>query len=79
MRGDYQDEFNVAMIASLSLSFSGPLIQEVSPLSSNLYELELYFDWRNTEPGEFSLICEILTPTQLVDYENSNAFGGGEI
>lgn len=42
-------------------------------------ELELYFDWRNTEPGEFSLTCEILTPTQLVDYENSNAFGGGEI
>ena len=41
-------------------------------------ELELYFDWRNNDPGEFGLTCEILTPTQLVDYENSTAFGGGE-
>ena len=30
--GDYQDEFNVAMIASLNPSFSLALIQEVSPL-----------------------------------------------
>jgi len=42
-------------------------------------EVEIYFGWRNVEPGEFGLICTILTPTQLVDYENSDAFGGGEI
>ena len=29
--GDYQDEFNVAMIASLNLSFSLPLMQDISP------------------------------------------------
>ena len=41
-------------------------------------EVELNFGWRNNDPGEFGLTCEILTPTQLVDYENSTAFGGGE-
>jgi hypothetical protein len=41
-------------------------------------EIELNFGWRNNDQGEFSLTCEILTPTQLVDYENSTAFGGGE-
>ena len=41
-------------------------------------EIELNFGWRNNEQGEFGLTCEILTPTQLVDYENSTAFGGGE-
>ena len=41
-------------------------------------EIELNFGWRNNDQGEFGLTCEILTPTQLVDYENSTAFGGGE-
>ena len=41
-------------------------------------ELEINFGWRNNNPGEFSLTCEILTPTQLVNYENSTSFGGGE-
>jgi len=41
-------------------------------------EIELNFGWRNNDQGEFGLSCEILTPTQLVDYENSTAFGGGE-
>ena len=40
-------------------------------------EVEVYFGWRNNEPGTLSLTCEVLTPTQLVDYENSQAFGGG--
>lgn len=40
-------------------------------------EVEVFFDWRNNEPGTLSLTCEILTPSQLVDYENSQAFGGG--
>jgi hypothetical protein len=42
-------------------------------------EVPLYFGWRNNAPGSFGLTCTILTPTQLVDYENSEAFGGGEI
>ena len=41
-------------------------------------EIEVNFGWRNNDQGEFGLTCEILTPTQLVDYENSTAFGGGE-
>ena len=41
-------------------------------------EIELNFGWRNSDQGEFGLTCEILTPTQLVDYQNSTAFGGGE-
>ncbi|MDB3854874.1 hypothetical protein N9347_01020 [Euryarchaeota archaeon] len=41
-------------------------------------EIEVNFGWRNNDQGEFGLSCEILTPTQLVDYENSTAFGGGE-
>jgi hypothetical protein len=40
-------------------------------------EVEVFFDWRNNEPGTLSLTCEVLTPSQLVDYENSQAFGGG--
>ena len=40
-------------------------------------EVEVFFDWRNNKPGTLSLTCEVLTPTQLVDYENSQAFGGG--
>jgi len=42
-------------------------------------EVEVFFDWRNNDPGTLSLTCEILTPSQLVDYENSQAFGGGTI
>ena len=42
-------------------------------------EVEVFFGWRNSEPGTFSLTCEVLTPTQLVDYENSQAFGGGNM
>ena len=42
-------------------------------------EVSHYFGWRNNAPGSFGLTCTILTPTQLVDYENSEAFGGGEI
>jgi hypothetical protein len=40
-------------------------------------EVEVFFDWRNNEPGTLSLTCEVLTPSQLVDYEKSQAFGGG--
>ena len=40
-------------------------------------EVEVFFDWRNNKPGTLSLTCEVLTPSQLVDYENSQAFGGG--
>lgn len=40
-------------------------------------EVEVFFGWRNNEPGTLSLTCEVLTPSQLVDYENSQAFGGG--
>ena len=29
--------------------------------------------------GSFGLTCEVLTPTQLVEYESSQAFGGGSI
>ena len=42
-------------------------------------EVEVNFGWRNTEPGTLSLTCEVLTPSQLVDYENSLAFGGGSM
>jgi hypothetical protein len=42
-------------------------------------EVEVYFSWRNNDPGEFSLKCTILTPTQLVNYETSDAFGGGDM
>ena len=42
-------------------------------------EVEVFFDWRNNEPGTLSLTCEILTPSQLVNYQNSQAFGGGTI
>jgi hypothetical protein len=42
-------------------------------------EIEVFFGWRNIDAGIFSLTCEVLTPTQLVDFENSQAFGGGEI
>ena len=42
-------------------------------------EVEVNFGWRNTEPGALSLTCEVLTPSQLVDYENSLAFGGGSM
>ena len=36
--------------------------------------MDLQFGWRGGEVGTFSLDCEILTPTQLVD---DSAFGGG--
>lgn len=36
--------------------------------------MDLQFGWRGGEAGTFSLDCEILTPTQLVD---DSAFGGG--
>ena len=36
--------------------------------------IDLQFGWRGGEAGTFSLNCEILTPTQLVD---DSAFGGG--
>ena len=39
-------------------------------------QIEVYFGWRNINPGEFGLTCDILTPTQLV---NDTAFGGGTI
>ena len=42
-------------------------------------EVEVNFGWRNTEPGTLSLTCEVLTPSQLVDYERSLAFGGGSM
>jgi hypothetical protein len=42
-------------------------------------EVVHYFGWRNNDPGTFGLTCNILTPTQLVDFENSDAFGGGEL
>ena len=42
-------------------------------------EIEVFFGWRNIDAGIFGLTCEVLTPTQLVDFENSQAFGGGEI
>ncbi|MCP2502678.1 MAG: hypothetical protein NLN66_01320 [Candidatus Thalassarchaeaceae archaeon] len=42
-------------------------------------QVEVYFSWRNNDPGEFSLKCTILTPTQLVNYETSDAFGGGDM
>ena len=42
-------------------------------------EVEVYFSWRNNDLGEFSLTCTILTPTQLVNYETSDAFGGGDM
>ncbi len=38
--------------------------------------MELQFGWRGGEVGTFSLDCEILTPTQLVD---DSAFGGGSM
>ena len=39
-------------------------------------QIEVNFGWRNINPGYFSLTCDILTPTQLV---NDTAFGGGSI
>ena len=42
-------------------------------------EVVHYFGWRNNDQGTFGLTCTILTPTQLVDFENSEAFGGGEL
>lgn len=39
-------------------------------------QIEVNFGWRNINPGNFSLTCDILTPTQLV---NDTAFGGGSI
>tara|TARA_B100001778_G_scaffold41899_1_gene30131 strand:+ start:2145 stop:3857 length:1713 start_codon:yes stop_codon:yes gene_type:complete len=42
-------------------------------------EIEVFFGWRNIDAGIFGLTCEVLTPTQLVDFENSQAFGGGQI
>jgi hypothetical protein len=42
-------------------------------------QVEVYFSWRNNDPGEYSLTCTILTPTQLVNYETSDAFGGGDM
>ena len=35
---------------------------------------EMLFDWRGGETGDYSLNCEILTPTQLV---SDDSFGGG--
>ena len=35
---------------------------------------EILFDWRGGETGDYSLDCEILTPTQLV---SDDSFGGG--
>ena len=35
---------------------------------------EMLFDWRGGETGDYSLDCEILTPTQLV---SDDSFGGG--
>tara|TARA_B100000886_G_scaffold72337_1_gene46311 strand:- start:3818 stop:5545 length:1728 start_codon:yes stop_codon:yes gene_type:complete len=35
---------------------------------------EMLFDWRGGETGDYSLNCEILTPTQLV---SDDLFGGG--
>ena len=35
---------------------------------------EMLFDWRGGETGDYSLECEILTPTQLV---SDASFGGG--
>ena len=35
---------------------------------------EIFFDWRGGETGDYSLDCEILTPTQLV---SDDSFGGG--
>ena len=35
---------------------------------------EMLFDWRGIETGDYSLDCEILTPTQLV---SDDSFGGG--
>jgi hypothetical protein len=35
---------------------------------------EMLFDWRGGETGDYSLDCEILTPTQLV---SDDLFGGG--
>jgi len=35
---------------------------------------EMLFDWRGGEIGDFTLNCEILTPTQLV---SNDSFGGG--
>jgi hypothetical protein len=35
---------------------------------------ELLFDWRGGETGDYSLDCEVLTPTQLV---SDDSFGGG--
>jgi len=42
-------------------------------------EVEVFFGWRNSIEGTFGLTCEVLTPTQLVDFENSQAFGGGNM
>ena len=39
-------------------------------------QIEVNFGWRNINPGNFGLTCDILTPTQLV---NDTAFGGGSI
>lgn len=37
---------------------------------------EMLFDWRGGETGDYSLDCEILTPTQLV---LEDSFGGGKL
>ena len=37
---------------------------------------EMLFDWRGGETGDYSLNCEILTPTQLV---SDDSFGGGTL
>ena len=42
-------------------------------------EVEVFFGWRNSVEGTFGLTCEVLTPTQLVDFEKSQAFGGGNM
>ena len=34
----------------------------------------MLFEWRGSETGDYSLDCEILTPTQLV---SDDSFGGG--
>ena len=37
---------------------------------------EILFDWRGGETGDFTLNCEVLTPTQLV---SDDSFGGGSM
>ena len=39
-------------------------------------KVTMYFSWRVSVPGEDSISCRILTPTQLVD---EFAFGGGQM